>query len=692
MTGEFVLTHRYSVGVATPPSSKDEAARRAPGTSTRSGGASEISIVGTAEDDDGGTASVSHSVLVEAPPKFEHEEYAFDLKENLDGRVTSVNVGVVMATDENADDVLSYSISGGNASGYFVIDGGVLSYVGPGEDFESAPVGYDLTVSVVDETGRSDTAVVKVTIVDVGEPATIGGNRTGAVTEDAAQSEATGTLTVADPDAGEAGFVAKTEGGVYGTFTLGPDGVWTYELDDQDPDTNALGAGKQETEFFNVVTIDGTMSQVTITVTGADDATVIGGDTTGAVTEDDANAATVSGTLTVVDPDADLTAQQRGFTAQTEVMHANGYGTFTLGEDGSWTYTLDNNAANALRAGEEVSETFDVMTTGGAGGTVTITVTGADDAEVIGGDRTGAVTEDAAQSEATGTLTVVDPEGVVTGFQTQTKTGTYGTFTLGAGGAWTYALDNTKANELRARQEKTEIFDVVTIGGTRTEVVITVTGADDWATVGGDATGTVTEDDPQAKTATGTLTVVDADAGETGFRATGRSVGSYGIFTVDASGKWTYELDNFAANALGAGEEVTEKFHVFTTDGTPAEVVITVMGANDAAVIGGAITGAVTEDDEQAETARGGADGERPGCGRGGVRDADECRGRVRDVRPRCGRGVDVRARQRGRGYQRAGGRGAGDGTILRIHYRWHARRGDHHGDGGGRRGGDWRI
>ena len=605
MTGEFVLTHRYSVDVGASPSSRDEAGRRAPETSTRSGSASVISIVGTAQDDDGGTVSVSHTVLVEAPPKFSREEYAFDLKENLDGSVTSVNVGVVMATDENADDVLSYSIGGGNASGYFVIDGGVLSYVGPGEDFESASVDYVLIVTAIDQTGRSDSATVKVTIVDVGELATIGGNRTGAVTEDEVQSEATGTLTVADPDAGEAGFVTKTEVGTYGTFTLGADGVWTYELDNQDPDTNALAIRQEATDSFDVVTIDGTVSQVTVTVTGADDATVIGGDTIGAVTEDDANAATASGTLKVLDPDADLAAQQRGFTAQTEVMHANGYGTFTLWEDGSWTYTLDNDAANALRAGEEVTKTFDVMSAGGIGSKVTITVTGADDAEVVGGDRSGTVTEDAVQIEATGTLTVVDPDTVVTGFQAQTKTGTYGTFTLGADGAWTYALDNARANELRAGREMTEIFDVMTTGGTRIEVVITVTGADDTAAVGGSAKGTVTEDDPQAQTATGTLTVADPDAGEAAFRVAGRSVGSYGVFTVDAGGKWTYKLDNFAANALGAGEEVTEKFSVFTIDGTLAEVVITVKGANDAAVIGGNATGAVTEDDAQAKTASG---------------------------------------------------------------------------------------
>ncbi|MEI6801068.1 MAG: VCBS domain-containing protein, partial [Pseudomonadota bacterium] len=57
---------------------------------------------------------------------------------------------------------------------------------------------------------------------------------------------------------------------------------------------------------------------------------VIGGDTTGSVTEDTAATLETSGTLTVSDADTG----EAVFVAQASVAGANGYGTFTLGADG----------------------------------------------------------------------------------------------------------------------------------------------------------------------------------------------------------------------------------------------------------------------------------------------------------------------------------------------------------------------
>ena len=118
-------------------------------------------------------------------------------------------------------------------------------------------------------------------------------------------------------------------------------------------DTNALGAGETGTETFNVATADGTTAQVVITVTGANDAAAIGGQTTGAVTEDAATT-TATGALTVADPDAG----EATFEEQSNVEGT--YGTFTLEADGGWTYTLNNadTDTNALAVGETGTETF----------------------------------------------------------------------------------------------------------------------------------------------------------------------------------------------------------------------------------------------------------------------------------------------------------------------------------------------
>ena len=297
--------------------------------------------------------------------------------------------------------------------------------------------------------------------------------------------------------------------------------------------------GEKVTDTFEVASVDGTVAQVMVTVTGANDAAVIDGGLAGAVTED-AQQTETSGTLTVSDPDAN----QSAFTAQTK---AGRYGTFTLGTDGEWTYTLHNadTDTDALGAGQKVTDTFEVASVDGTTAQVVVTVTGADDAAVIDGGLAGAVTEDAQQTETSGTLTVSDPDAGQSAFTAQTKAGTYGTFTLGTDGEWTYTLDNTDTDTdaLGSGQTGTDTFEVASADGTGAQVVITVTGSDDAAVIGGAGTGAVTED-AAATEASGTLTVNDPDAGEAEFKTQTDAVGTYGTFTLEADGAWTYTLDN----------------------------------------------------------------------------------------------------------------------------------------------------
>ena len=435
----------------------------------------------------------------------------------------------------------------------------------------------------------------------------------------------TGVLAVSDPDAGQAGYrVQRNTEGIYGWFSLSADGQWIYRLDNRRPVTDALAAGQTVTDTFEAESTDGTLTEVVITVAGADEVlsadtgnATIGGAMTGRVTEDDPNAGEATGTLTVTDPDegegvflplmkaaaAYGAARAAAVTTDppTRRQIAGTYGTFALEEDGDWTYTLANDdpATDALAAEQTVIERFHVFSIDGTRGEVLITVTGAGDEAVIGGDDTGAVTEDDPHAAvAKGTLTVSDPDAGEKGFQAQAATaGTYGTFTLGARGEWIYTLDGRKAatDALAAGQTEMDTFEVLSTDGTRSEVVITVTGADEAApratgnaTVGGVATGAVTEDD-SATRATGTLTVSDPDAGEAEFQAQTDTAGTYGTFTLGSDGAWTYTLDNADpdTNALRAGQTATDILEVLTADGTRAEVVVTVTGANDTATIGG---------------------------------------------------------------------------------------------------------
>ena len=86
------------------------------------------------------------------------------------GSQSPVALGAVSASDPDGD-ILSYAIAGGNSGGLFAIDEntGALTYVGSGEDYETAPNTYALTVRVTDPDGASDTVAVTVSVTDESE-------------------------------------------------------------------------------------------------------------------------------------------------------------------------------------------------------------------------------------------------------------------------------------------------------------------------------------------------------------------------------------------------------------------------------------------------------------------------------------------------------------------------------------------
>src|SRR4029077_3271971 len=117
--------------------------------------------------------------------------------------------------------------------------------------------------------------------------------------------------------------------GTYGTFTLDAAGNWTYSADDTQTAIQQLAAPQSITDSFPSVSSDGTASQlVTVTIHGTNDVPVIGGVSTGSVTEDVAvngsGNLTNSGALTI----ADVDQGQSNFAPQAAA--AGTYGTFTL--------------------------------------------------------------------------------------------------------------------------------------------------------------------------------------------------------------------------------------------------------------------------------------------------------------------------------------------------------------------------
>ena len=126
------------------------------------------------------------------------------------------------------------------------------------------------------------------------------------------------------------------------------------------------------------------------------------------------------------------------------------------------------------------------------------------------------------------------------------------------------------------------------------------------AVIIGDTTGAVVEaggvanGTPGTPTDTGNLNSIDVDDPNDAWEVVSFPTAStYGTFTIDAAGVWTYTLDNTntAVQALNVGQSLTDTFTATTVDGTEQLVIITINGRNDAAVISGAANGSVTEAD-----------------------------------------------------------------------------------------------
>ncbi|WP_439597290.1 VCBS domain-containing protein [Falsiroseomonas sp.] len=191
-----------------------------------------------------------------------------------------------------------------------------------------------------------------------------------------------------------------------------------------------------------------------------------------------------------------------------------------------------------------------------------------------------------------GDLDIADVDAGEAVFRTPASlAGTYGTFAFDAtSGAWSYALDNTRpaTQALSDGQIVTDSLTVTSADGTASQAItVTVTGANDAASISGDASGTVTED--SGIVVSGTLQVSDVDTGENVFATPASLAGLYGTFTFDATtGAWTYTLDNTlaAVQALQMDETLTDALTVTSADTSASQTItVTITGAVDRAVI-----------------------------------------------------------------------------------------------------------
>ncbi len=429
---------------------------------------------------------------------------------------------------------------------------------------------------VVTETGAI--SYVTINVVGTNDIPVLTGSTTGALTEDDATSIASGKITVADVDHGQSFVQALNQAGQYGAFSIDTNGNWTYTLDNGSASTQALAAGEIVTETFIVTSFDGTVTQnVTVTITGTNDAPVITSSTqTGAVEED--GVLTVSGQVVATG------------TVLTFSGNADGaYGGFVVdAATGVWTYSLNNDSVQSLAAGEARTETFTVTVTNQFGAAisqdVTVTITGTNDAPVVS-DISSTVVEGSSGRVLTAVFS--DPDGSDSHTFSIDTTGTIGNITNNNDGTFSYDA-NGKFESLAAGETATDTFTYIVNDGqggvvTKTATV-TISGSNDAPVITSEVqVGTVEEN--ITPSANGQVTASDVDNGAaTAF--SGSATGLYGDFVVNANtGEWTYVLIS-SADQLNAGQLVTENFTVSVSDGLGGQatqmVSINITGTNDA--------------------------------------------------------------------------------------------------------------
>ena len=534
-------------------------------------------------------------------------------------------------SDPDAGNTLTYSLNA-PVAGLTLNANGSYSFDPANAAYQSLKAGEQKTIvanyTVADQGGLSATSNLTITVTGTNDAAVISDLAVNTVTEDLnvdanGKLVLTGTLTATDPDAGESTFLPDfiADAANLGALTFAADGSYRYSVDNSRAEVQALAAGQEHRDVFTIRSLDGTLKTLTFLIKGADDvnrAPVAVADVATAIED----GAVVTGSVATNDSDPDA-----GNTL-TYSLNAPVAG-LTLNADGSYSFDPANVAYQSLKAGEQktIVANYTVADQGGlsATSTLTVTLTGVNDAAVIGTPPVSSVTEDVNVMggilTATGKLPISDADAGEAAFLTTVTAtgnaaarsvatvqagvtpaaGTLGALTLAADGTYTYAVNNSAVQYLTAGHSKTETFTVRSVDGTTRDISFTINGADDAAVIGDPRRAQVTEDSCVNRngmlTTSGRISIADPDAGQSSFQTTVvPAIDTLGMLTLRADGSYTYTVANSAVQFLGRGDTKVDSFTITSVDGTEKVVNFTINGRNDMAMIGDPVARVVTED------------------------------------------------------------------------------------------------
>ena len=491
-----------------------------------------------------------------------------------------VSTGQLTATDADDGAVLTFSIDGNAPAGFTLQSDGRWTF--DGKDLAYQHLANDETqvisipVIVTDDQGATSSSTLTLTITGTNDApvAQAGSATTGENTVLNGQVPA-----ASDVDGTIAGYQLTTDVGTgNGTLTFNPNGSYTFDPG-QDFDGLPAGVSRDVTFTYQAKDDSGALSApqtITITVTGTNDAPVAQAGS--ATTEEN----------TILDGQVPAASDVDGTIASYQLTTDVGTGNGTLTFHGDGSYTFDpSHDFDSLPAGVSRDVTFTYQAQDDSGAlsapqTITITVTGSNDAAVITGAQV-SINETNAPITTGGQLTITDVDSPATFIEQTNVAGQYGHFNLAADGTWSYTADSAY-NQLSVGQSLTDTFTVTSADGTTSSVSVTIDGTNDAAVITG-AQVHINETNAPISTG-GQLTITDVDSPATFVEQT-NVAGQYGHFNLAADGTWSYTADS-AYNQLNVGQSLTDTFTVTSADGTTSSVSVTIDGTNDAAVITGA--------------------------------------------------------------------------------------------------------
>ncbi|MGL1040860.1 VCBS domain-containing protein, partial [Vibrio vulnificus] len=445
--------------------------------------------------------------------------------------------------------------------------------------------GFDITAISTD--GSTTTKRVEVWVDGKDDAATIAGQDSGQVTEDT-HLQTSGSLTVTDADTGEAHFSDTDIKGTLGTLHLKDNGDWTYDLDNNNPTVQALGANKTAIDDITVQSADGTSHNIKITIHGTDDlakVTITDIDVTETEAIESGYVSSGAKPITGVMQISDIDSSSSHFAFSMD-HGTKGLGTLTIWEDGHYKFDLDSAGQNnqnvklveSLKAGEVLTDEFKVTTSDGQTKTIQLTIHGEDDQAVIVDampsslPSTQNVTEDHTSTFAKGELyaggrlNVIDADHGDAYLKAGDVTTVHGGhFHILENGRWSYTIDNSlqAVQQLSAGESFVEQVVVTSKDGSGTHTLqVTVNGTNDQPVLG------VTQTTPT----TGTLTETDVDVNDTHTFSVVSSTGHFGSLTVDPNtGDYVYTPNTSVAgmsyNAATNSYHGVDVFEVKVSDG-----------------------------------------------------------------------------------------------------------------------------